>query len=78
MRARPSIPIELVRCIAEDRAPTDREMLSVARHIWLDRTVRPSPHGWAQLPPDAPHRLAAFRLARSALYGTPDMRCADA
>jgi len=65
---KPTIPPEIIDCIAQGRTPGARELHQVARHIWSDITGRPFDACRAAGSDPAPW-LHSLRVANAALAG---------
>ena len=59
----------VIDCMASDRAPTVRELFTVAERIWMESAPDRSAFGWARLNATDPDKLMALRAANAALLG---------
>ena len=65
----PSVPEQLVDCIASGRKPTVHELFALAERMWIDRAAERSAFAWDRLALDASERLIAVRRAQIAFTG---------
>jgi hypothetical protein len=60
---------ELIDVIAQDRMPSVRELIKLARRIWADAKCLDTTAGWSRLPRTSPERVWSLRAACLALCG---------
>ncbi len=60
----------LIDCIARNRAPSVRELDSLAARIWIEGRAERSGFAWGQLEPSSVDRVVALRTALAASKGS--------
>ena len=62
-------PGDLIDVIGQDRTPTLRELITLARRIWGDGEASRVTAAWSQLPRTSADRVWCLQAARLALCG---------
>ena len=60
---------ELIDVIVQDRTPTPRELITLARRIWADGGAFRATASWSRLPRTSAERVWSLQAARLALCG---------